>query len=56
VNNIAAYDMLEIIEARHQKHVDDIHLALHAPAGWHERIGREIRPDAILDRIIHNSY
>ncbi|MDP2172834.1 MAG: ATP-binding protein [Candidatus Cloacimonadaceae bacterium] len=26
------------------------------PGGWHERIGQETLADAILDRIIHDSY
>ncbi|MDP3012891.1 MAG: ATP-binding protein, partial [Candidatus Subteraquimicrobiales bacterium] len=26
------------------------------PGGWHEKIGQETLADAILDRIVHDSY
>lgn len=55
LNNMAAYDLLEIIEARHQN-TSTIFISQCAPAGWHERIGEGRVADAILDRIIHNSY
>jgi DNA replication protein DnaC len=50
-----ARDMLEIVEARHQKG-STIFLSQFAPAGWHSKIGEETLADAILDRIVHDSY
>ena len=52
---IAAQSLLEIIEARH-KNASTVFLSQFAPAGWHERIGENTVADAVLDRIIHNSY
>jgi DNA replication protein DnaC len=51
----AARDLLEIIEARHEN-ASTIFLSQFAPAGWYERIGEGTVADAVLDRIIHNSY
>ena len=51
----AARDLLEIIEARHES-ASTIFLSQFAPAGWYERIGEGTVADAVLDRIIHNSY
>lgn len=51
----AARDLLEIIEGRH-KRASTIFLSQSAPAGWYERIGEGTVADAVLDRIIHNSY
>jgi DNA replication protein DnaC len=48
-------DLLEIIEARHQ-HASTIFISQFAPAGWHEKINESTIADAILDRIVHNSY
>lgn len=50
-----ARDLLEIVEARHQK-ASTIFLSQFAPAGWHAKIGEETLADAILDRIVHDSY
>ncbi|MCL2213351.1 MAG: IS21-like element helper ATPase IstB [Oscillospiraceae bacterium] len=50
-----ARDLLEIIEARHQKG-STIFLSQFASAGWHTRIGEGTLADAILDRIVHDSY
>ncbi|MBT9158720.1 MAG: Insertion sequence IS5376 putative ATP-binding protein [Firmicutes bacterium] len=50
-----ARDLLEIIEARHQKS-STIFSSQFAPAGWHAKIGEETLADAILDRIVHDSY
>ena len=50
-----ARDLLEIIEARHQ-HGSTIFCTQFSPAGWHEKIGQSTLADAILDRIVHNSY
>lgn len=48
-------DLLEIIEARHQ-HGSTIFISQFAPGGWHEKIHENTIADAILDRIVHNSY
>ena len=50
-----ARDLLEIVEARHQKG-STIFLSQFAPAGWHTKIGEGTLADAILDRIVHDSY
>lgn len=50
-----ARDVLEIVEARHQKG-STIFLSQFAPAGWHSRLGESTLADAILDRIVHDSY
>lgn len=48
-------DLLEIIEARHQQ-ASTIFISQFSPPGWHEKIGENTMADAILDRIVHNSY
>ena len=48
-------DLLEIIEARHQN-ASTIFISQFAPAGWHTKIGEGTIADAILDRIVHDSY
>jgi len=50
-----ARDLLEIIEARHQMS-STIFISQFAPAGWYQKIGEGTIADAILDRIVHNSY
>jgi DNA replication protein DnaC len=50
-----ARDVLEIVEARHQKS-STIFLSQFSPAGWHSKIGEGTLADAILDRIVHDSY
>ena len=50
-----ARDVLEIVEARHQKG-SSIFLSQFSPAGWHTKIGEGTLADAILDRIVHDSY
>jgi DNA replication protein DnaC len=50
-----ARDLLEIVEARHQRG-STIFCTQFAPAGWHGKIGESTLADAILDRIIHSSY
>jgi DNA replication protein DnaC len=50
-----ARDLLEIVEARHQKG-SSIFLSQFSPAGWHTKIGEGTLADAILDRIVHDSY
>ena len=50
-----AMDVLEIVETRHQN-TSRIFCTQFAPGGWHEKIGEETLADAILDRIVHDSY
>lgn len=50
-----ARDLLEIIEARHKKG-STIFSSQFSPAGWHGKIGEDTLADAILDRIVHDSY
>lgn len=55
LSNSEARDLLEIVEARHKK-ASTIFSSQFAPAGWHEKIGEGTLADAILDRIVHDSY
>jgi DNA replication protein DnaC len=48
-------DLLEIIESRHQ-HGSTIFISQFAPAGWHDQFNECTIADAILNRIVHNSY
>lgn len=50
-----ARDLLEIVKARHQK-ASTIFSSQFSPAGWHQKIGEDTLADAILDRIVHDSY
>lgn len=50
-----ARDLLEIVEARHQ-HGSTIFCSQFDPRGWHDKIGECTLADAILDRIVHDSY
>lgn len=50
-----ARDLLEIVEARH-KRGSTIFSSQFTPAGWHGKIGEGTLADAILDRIVHDSY
>ena len=50
-----AVDVLEIVEARHHSG-STIFCSQFDPRGWHEQIGEDTLADAILDRIIHDSY
>lgn len=50
-----ARDLLELIEARHQTS-STIFCSQFAPGGWHEMVGKDTLADAILDRIVHDSY
>jgi DNA replication protein DnaC len=50
-----ARDVLEIIHHRH-KRGSIILCSQFAPAGWHNKIGEATIADAILDRIVHDSY
>lgn len=55
LKGIEARDLLEIIEARHQNG-STIFCSQFSPGGWHEKIGEDTLADAILDRIVHDSY
>ena len=55
LSSMEARDLLEIIEARH-KRTSTIFISQFAPAGWPGKIGEETLADAILDRIVHDSY
>jgi DNA replication protein DnaC len=48
-------DLFEIVESRYGE-ASTIFIAQSAPAGWHQMIGGSRIADAILDRIVHNSY
>ena len=48
-------DLLEIIETRRKK-ASTILSSQFTPAGWHTKTGEDTLADAILDRIVHDSY
>ncbi len=50
-----ARDLLEIIESRHSES-STIFISQFSPIGWHQKIGEGTIADAVLDRIVHNSY
>lgn len=50
-----ARDLLEIIHSRH-KYASTIFCSQFSPAGWHKKISESTLADAILDRIVHDSY
>jgi len=50
-----ARDVLEIVHARH-KRTSTIFCSQFSPAGWYSKIGEGTLADAILDRIVHDSY
>jgi len=47
--------VLEIVEAR-LKRVSTIFCSQFSPEGWHSKLGQAQVADAILDRIVHDSY
>lgn len=49
------YTLFEIIEAR-LKTTSTIFCSQTAPEGWYEKLGDALVADAILDRIVHDSY
>lgn len=55
LSNQESRDLLEIVEARH-KRASTVFISQFAPSGWHQRIGETTLADAILDRIVHDSY
>jgi len=48
-------DLFEIVESRYGE-ASTIFIAQSAPGGWLQMIGESRIADAILDRIVHNSY
>lgn len=50
-----ARDLLEIIHARH-KRASTIFCSQFAPAGWYTKFPEATIADAVLDRIVHDSY
>ena len=50
-----ARDLLEIAEARYKK-ASTVFCSQHDVGDWHGKIGESTIADAILDRIVHNSY
>jgi len=50
-----ARDLLEIIHSRHKK-ASTIFCSQFAPVGWYSKIEEVTLADAILDRIVHDSY
>jgi DNA replication protein DnaC len=54
-NDLQSRDLLEIIEARHRV-ASTVFCSQYAIEGWHSKLGEGTLADAILDRIIHNSY
>ena len=55
LTNSESRDLLEIIETRHNR-CSTIFSSQFNPAGWQERIGEGPLAEAILDRIVHDSY
>ena len=55
LNEIQTADLFEIIESRYDEN-STIFIAQSAPKGWYQMIGESRIADAILDRIVHNSY
>ena len=55
LTSLEARDLLEVVEARH-KRASTIFISQFAPQGWHQRIEETTLADAILDRIVHDSY
>jgi len=50
-----ARDLLEIAEARYKK-ASTIFCSQHDVGDWHDKIGESTIAEAILDRIVHDSY
>jgi len=55
LDELGALNLLEIIEARHEES-STIFISQCAPAGWHPMISEGRVADAVLDRVLHNSY
>lgn len=50
-----AKDLFELVHARHKK-ASTIFCSQFSPQGWYKKIGEATLADAILDRIVHDSY
>lgn len=50
-----ARELLELVEGRHQR-ASTIYCSQFDIEGWYEKIGEEPVADAIMDRIVHDSY
>ena len=55
LTDLESRDLLEIVEARHSR-CSTIFSSQFNPAGWQIKIGEGPLAEAILDRIIHDSY
>jgi DNA replication protein DnaC len=55
LKDIEARDLLEIAESRH-KRASTIFCSQFAVGGWHAQIGEPTLADAVVDRIVHDSY
>lgn len=55
LSDIESKDLFELIHARH-KRASTIFCSQFSPHGWHNKIGEATLADAILDRIVHDSY
>jgi DNA replication protein DnaC len=55
ISDIDARDVLDIINARH-KRASTIFCSQFAPEGWYQKINEPTVADAIVDRIVHDSY
>lgn len=55
LTELEARDLLEIIHARHHK-ASTIFCSQFAPLGWYSKFSEAQVADAILDRIVHDSY
>lgn len=55
IETTTALDLLEIVESRHET-ASTIFISQSTPAGWHSMIGEGRIADAVIDRIVHNSY
>jgi DNA replication protein DnaC len=55
LKDIEARDLLEIAESRHKK-ASTIFCSQFDIGGWHAQIGEPTLADAVVDRIVHDSY
>jgi len=55
LSQVQVLHVLEIIDAR-LKRTSTIFCSQFAPEGWHSKLGQAQVADAILDRIVHDSY
>ena len=55
LSDIQQSDLFELLELRSENH-STILSSQFSSSSWHERLGSGALADAIMDRIIHNSY